>query len=97
MITYYRTVAFDDLNVFSGKSHRLTLRRAFIAPRLSDFLAHVPRTDRYHVLAPDLPGSGFTDAPDRTNFTYSFDHLKDVIERFTEVLRLRPSVIGSTG
>jgi hypothetical protein len=41
--------------------------------------------------------SGFTDAPDRTNFTYSFDHLTDVIERFTEVLRLRPSVIGSTG
>src|SRR5262245_5884929 len=58
------------------------------APALlfSDFLAHVPRTDRYHVLAPDLPGSGFTDAPDRTNFTYSFDHLTDVIERFTEVL-----------
>jgi hypothetical protein len=41
--------------------------------------------------------SGFTDAPDRTNFTYSFDHLTDVIERFTEVHRLRPSVIGSTG
>jgi pimeloyl-ACP methyl ester carboxylesterase len=42
--------------------------------------------DRYRVVAPDLPGLGFTDAPDRTNFRYTFDHLTDVIERFTEVL-----------
>ena len=85
MITYYRTVAFDDLNVFSGKSHRLTLRRFYCSTAF-----RLPRTcsenrSQSRVSA-DLPGSGFTDAPDRTNFTYSFDHLTDVIERFTEVL-----------
>jgi pimeloyl-ACP methyl ester carboxylesterase len=42
--------------------------------------------DRYYVVAPDLPGFGFTDAPDRANFKYSFDHLAEVIDRFTEVL-----------
>ena len=44
--------------------------------------------DRYRVLAPDLPGFGFTDAPDRARFTYSFEHLTDVIDRLTEVLGL---------
>src|SRR5215469_5469466 len=85
MITYYRTVAFDDLSVFSRKSHRLTLRRfycstAFRLPRTCSENRSLSR------VSADLPGSGFTDAPDRTNFTYSFDHLTDVIERFTEVL-----------
>jgi pimeloyl-ACP methyl ester carboxylesterase len=44
--------------------------------------------DRYHVVAPDLPGFGLSDAPDRATFKYSFDHLADVIEHFTEALRL---------
>jgi pimeloyl-ACP methyl ester carboxylesterase len=44
--------------------------------------------DRYHAVAPDLPGFGFSDAPDRTGFKYSFDHLAEVTERFTEVLGL---------
>src|SRR5215471_355500 len=45
--------------------------------------------DRYHVVAPDLPGFGFSDAPDRARFDYTFEHLADVIDRFTEVLGLR--------
>jgi len=45
--------------------------------------------DRYHVVAPDLPGFGYTEAPDRATFKYSFDHLAQVVDRFTEVLGLR--------
>src|SRR3984893_3789042 len=44
--------------------------------------------DRYHVVAPDLPGFGFSDAPDRASFHYGFDHMADVIDRFTELLGL---------
>jgi pimeloyl-ACP methyl ester carboxylesterase len=40
------------------------------------------------MVAPDLPGFGFTEALDRTRFTYSFDHLAKVTERFTEILGL---------
>jgi pimeloyl-ACP methyl ester carboxylesterase len=40
------------------------------------------------VVAPDLPGFGFTEAPDRASFKYSFDHLAEVTERFTEVVGL---------
>lgn len=44
--------------------------------------------DRYRAIAPDLPGFGFSDAPDRSTFKYSFDHLADVIDRFTEAVGL---------
>jgi pimeloyl-ACP methyl ester carboxylesterase len=44
--------------------------------------------DEYYVVAPDLPGFGFSDAPERAQFKYTFDHLADVIDRFTTVVGL---------
>ncbi|WP_051329088.1 alpha/beta fold hydrolase [Geminicoccus roseus] len=44
--------------------------------------------ERYHLVAPDLPGFGFTTAPPRGEFTYSFDQLARVIEQFTDVIGL---------
>jgi pimeloyl-ACP methyl ester carboxylesterase len=41
-----------------------------------------------HVIAPDLPGFGFSDAPSRSHFAYTFDHLAHVMERFTEAIGL---------
>ena len=42
--------------------------------------------DDFHVVAPDLPGFGQSDMPPRESFKYTFDHIADVIERFTEVI-----------
>lgn len=44
--------------------------------------------DRYRVIAPDLPGFGYTTAPGRGKFDYTFDNLATVIEGFTEALGL---------
>jgi pimeloyl-ACP methyl ester carboxylesterase len=44
--------------------------------------------DRYHVVAPDLPGFGFSDAPDRARFRYTFEHLAEVIDKFTQTIGL---------
>src|SRR6266702_2196393 len=44
--------------------------------------------DRYHVVAPDLPGFGFSDAPDRKRFRYTFENLAQVIDRFTQAIGL---------
>jgi pimeloyl-ACP methyl ester carboxylesterase len=41
---------------------------------------------RYHLIAPDYPGFGHSDAPDAKSFAYTFDHLALVIEHFTEKL-----------
>ena len=45
-------------------------------------------SDRFRVIAPDLPGFGQSDMPDRGTFTYKFDNVARVIDRFTEVVGL---------
>jgi pimeloyl-ACP methyl ester carboxylesterase len=40
--------------------------------------------DRFHIVAPDLPGFGQSDMPPRANFKYTFDNVADVIDRFTQ-------------
>src|SRR5271155_427363 len=44
--------------------------------------------DRFHLVAPDLPGFGQSDLPSRDTFKYSFENLAGVIDRFTEAVGL---------
>jgi pimeloyl-ACP methyl ester carboxylesterase len=46
-------------------------------------------SDRFHIVAPDLPGFGFTVSPDRAQFKYTFDNLAKVIEAFTDTIGLK--------
>lgn len=49
----------------------------------------IPRlAERYHVVAPDLPGFGFTEAPPRGEFEYSFASLAEVIGAFVDAVGL---------
>ncbi len=96
--TTYRTVSVDGLKVFyreagNPQSQAMLLLHGF--PTSSHMYRElIPAlADRYHVVAPDLPGFGFTEAPDRKTFKYTFDHLAEVIERFTEVLGLSRYVL----
>lgn len=43
-------------------------------------------SEDFHIVAPDLPGFGLSDMPPREQFAYTFDHIADVIDRFTEVV-----------
>ena len=43
-------------------------------------------SDRYHVIAPDMPGFGLTEVPEK--YSYTFDQLAKTMQRFTEVLGL---------
>jgi pimeloyl-ACP methyl ester carboxylesterase len=50
----------------------------------------IPRlADRYRVIAPDLPGFGFTEVPSERGYTYSFDALAKTIFAFTQALQLK--------
>lgn len=42
----------------------------------------------YHVVAPDMLGFGFSDAPDPKEFTYTFENLAKVVDKFTEAIKL---------
>jgi len=44
--------------------------------------------DRFRIVAPDLPGFGQSDMPPQDKFSYTFDNIARVIERFTEVIGL---------
>jgi pimeloyl-ACP methyl ester carboxylesterase len=49
----------------------------------------IPRlADRYHVVAPDLPGFGFTEVPVSMKYVYNFENLAKTIDAFTNVLGL---------
>lgn len=51
-----------------------------------DLIPHLAK--RYRVIAPDLPGFGFTEVPVARNYRYSFDDLANTVESFVEVLGL---------
>ena len=92
--TVHRTVDVDGLNVFYREAGTrdapvlLLLLHGF--PTSSHMYRNlIPAlSDRHRVIAPDLAGFGFTDMPDRASFAYTFEHLAEVINRFTEVLGL---------
>ena len=90
----YRTASVDGCQVFyreAGEPGRPAVLLLHGFPSSSHmFRDLIPLlSDRYHVVAPDLPGFGFTGAPDRGSFAYTFDHLAEVIESFTETIGLR--------
>jgi len=45
--------------------------------------------DRYHLVAPDLPGFGQSDLPARDEFNYTFTNLAGAIDRFTDLIGLK--------
>ena len=50
----------------------------------------IPRlADHYRVIAPDMPGFGFTQVPVERKYTYSFDALARTIEAFMEALTIK--------
>jgi len=87
----YRTADVDGLKVFYREAGptdapKLLLLHGF--PSASHmFRDLIPLlADRFHIAAPDLPGFGQSDMPPRENFSYTFDNLAGVIDRFTEVI-----------
>jgi pimeloyl-ACP methyl ester carboxylesterase len=89
----YRSADVDGLKVFyreAGAADAPVLLLLHGFPSASHmFRDLIPLlADRFHVVAPDLPGFGQSDMPARSTFTYTFDHVADVIDRFTEVVGL---------
>ena len=89
----YRTADVDGQAVFyreAGASDAPTLVLLHGFPSASHmFRELIPLlADRFHIIAPDLPGFGKSDMPARGEFDYSFEHITDVIDRLTEMLRL---------
>lgn len=89
----YRTVDVDGLDVFyreagAAEAPKLLLLHGFptSSHMFRDLIPHL--ADRFHIVAPDLPGFGRTAMPAREAFSYTFDNLALVMGRFTELVGL---------
>ena len=91
---HYRTAALGDHQIFyreAGDPNQTSLLLLHGFPSSSHMFRNlIPLlADRFHIVAPDLPGFGFSESPPRSQFKYTFDSLATVIEAFTEVVRLQ--------
>jgi pimeloyl-ACP methyl ester carboxylesterase len=90
----YRIADVDGLKIFyreAGPADAPTLLLLHGFPSAGhmfrDLIPHL--ADGFHIVAPDLPGFGQSDMPARGTFAYTFDHIADAIDRFTEVIGLK--------
>jgi pimeloyl-ACP methyl ester carboxylesterase len=89
----YRTAKVDGLSVFYREAgprdapallllHGLPSSSRMFEPLFARL------SGRYHMVAPDYPGFGHSDWPDPKTFAYTFDHIAEVMNHFTETLGL---------
>jgi pimeloyl-ACP methyl ester carboxylesterase len=93
-VIHYRTANVDGHRIFYREAGDPTAPSLLLLhgfPTSSHMFRNlIPLVaDRYHVVAPDLPGFGFSDAPARSDFDYTFDTLATVVDRFTQTVGLK--------
>jgi pimeloyl-ACP methyl ester carboxylesterase len=93
MITTHSYIEADGVQIFyreSGPPNAPVVLLLHGFPTSSfQYRELIPRlADRYHVIAPDLPGFGFTKVPDKRGYVYTFEGLAATMLAFTEVLNL---------
>jgi pimeloyl-ACP methyl ester carboxylesterase len=89
----HRSVTVDGVEIFyreAGPAAAPALLLLHGYPTSSHMFRNLIPTlaARYRVVAPDYPGFGYSAAPGRGRFTYSFDTFARLIERFTETVGL---------
>jgi pimeloyl-ACP methyl ester carboxylesterase len=88
----FKTIDVDGVNVFyreAGKSGqpKLLLLHGFPASSHQYRNLMPALAQRFHILAPDYPGFGMSEMPDRGQYDYTFDRTSEVIERLLERLK----------
>jgi len=90
---YYRTVKIGGLDIFyreAGNKEKPSILLLHGFPASSHMYRDLINdlAGSFHVIAPDYPGFGASEAPSRKTFTYSFDNLTAIIEQFIDRIGL---------
>src|SRR6266702_5633132 len=85
----YHTTQVDGLKIFyreAGPKNAPTLVLLHGYPSSSHMFRNlIPAlSDKYHVVAPDYPGFGYSDSPSPEHYAYTFDHLADTVDHFLD-------------
>ena len=91
--TTYKSIDVDGVSIFYREARnpdRPTLLLLHGFPSSSRMFAPLfaRLADAFHLVSPDYPGFGQSDAPDPKAFDYTFDNIARIVERFTELLHL---------
>ena len=89
----YHTANVDGLNLFyreAGDASKATIVLLHGFPSSSHMYRDlIPKLAvKYHIVAPDYPGFGYSDQPAVANFTYTFDHLAAVVDDLLNSMNL---------
>ena len=90
-VTHHRTVQVDGVGIFyreAGPEDAPVVLLLHGFPTSSHMFRNlIPQlADRYRVIAPDYPGYGQSESPDRSNFAYSFDRFAELIDGLLDQL-----------
>jgi pimeloyl-ACP methyl ester carboxylesterase len=91
--TTYHTLKVDGIDIFYREAGRkdaptFLLLHGFPSSS-SQFATLIPLlADKYHLVAPDYPGFGLSDSPPPSQYAYTFEHITNTVEKFTEALNL---------
>src|SRR6202453_4876029 len=89
----YRTVMVEGISIFyreAGPKHPPAILLLHGLPSSSRMFQPLLTglAGNYHLVAPDYPGFGHSDWPDPKPFAYTFDHIAQLMNGFTEALSL---------
>ena len=91
--TFYRTTQIDGLSIFYREAGPKDAPTILLLHGLPSSSRSSSRSSRGFpiaiiLIAPDYPGFGHSDWPDPKKFAYTFDHIAEIMNHFTEALGL---------
>ena len=95
---YNKTITIDGIDVFyretgDRKNQSLLLLHGFPTSSIMFKNLMTALSDKFHLIAPDYPGFGFSAFPDKGSFDYTFKNISEYINRFTEEIDLKSFTI----
>jgi pimeloyl-ACP methyl ester carboxylesterase len=93
-VTHHRTATVDGVGIFyreAGLIEAPVLLLLHGFPTSSHMFRNlIPAlADRYRLIAPDYPGYGQSDMPDRASFSYTFDRFAKLVDGLLDQLNVR--------
>jgi pimeloyl-ACP methyl ester carboxylesterase len=87
----FRSIDVDGFKIFYREAGAANARKLLLLHGFPSaghmFRDLIPLlADMFHMVAPALPGFGRSDMPARDKFSYTFDNIARVIDRFTELV-----------
>lgn len=95
---YNKTIKVDGINIFyreagDPNNPSILLLHGFPTSSIMFKNLMITLSDKYHLVAPDYPGFGFSDFPLIKDFDYSFENIALCIEKFIKGIKLNSFVI----